>query len=128
MRSLRPALSVLGLAAFYGCNETTAPVAGTELPPPADRPADPGLSYDPACLTTFPMQNPIASGGYDPTGIPAITDPVFLAADEADYIYRRDRVFGVEVDGRFLAFPVKIMNYHEVCTFQVGEIRSTASW
>ena len=89
---------------------------------------DPGISYDPSCLAELPMDNPIAGGGYDPTGIPALTDPRFLAASAADYLHPAERVFGVEVDGRFLAFPVKVMNYHEVCTFQVGDIRSTASW
>jgi hypothetical protein len=67
-------------------------------------------------------------GGLPPDAIPSLVDPEFLAADKATYLLPADRVFGVEVEGRYFAFPRKVMNFHEVATFSVDWVRTTVTW
>ncbi|NNF07821.1 MAG: DUF3179 domain-containing protein [Candidatus Eisenbacteria bacterium] len=124
-------LSVAVLPWAMSCSEsetTTGPTTELEVPDDGDLPEDPGLSFDLACLTTLPIENPLANGGYDPTAIPAVSDPEFLPPSQIDFMGPTDRVFGVEIEGVFLAFPTKILNYHEICNFQVGDTRSAATW
>ena len=104
--------------------QVTAPL------PPADenRPLDPGLSFDFSCLRSGPIDNPILPASRPLDGIPALIDPAFIPVNEVDYLSRDDWVFGVEIEGRFFAFPARILNYHEVVTFNVDLYRYTASW
>jgi hypothetical protein len=46
-----------------------------------------------------------------PDIIPAIREPVFA---ERDYLASFDRVIGVEIDGDARAYPVRVLNWHEV--------------
>jgi hypothetical protein len=45
-----------------------------------------------------------------------------------DYLANSDRVLGAEIHGRFFAFPVKIMNFHEIVNFSVEGDRYAATW
>jgi len=56
----------------------------------------------------------ILSGGPPKDGIRALPDPKFVAAGEADFVAPEDEVIGVVLAGRARAFPVKILNWHEV--------------
>ena len=113
---------------FVGCSEEEAPLGVSTLPPAGNRPADPGLSFDFACTHSGAINNPIKSGSRPLTGIPALIDPNFLPADQVTYLGPDDWVFGVEIEGRFLCFPAKILNYHEVVSFSVDSYRYAASW
>lgn len=66
-------------------------------------------------------QEEIRSGGVPKDGIPAITRPQFLAAEQAVYLQPSDRVIGVEVEGSFRAYPLRILNFHEIVNDQFGE-------
>ncbi len=56
----------------------------------------------------------IHRGGPPRDGIPALTDPEFVASDQAPWLDADDRVLGVHRNGIAKAYPLGIMNYHEV--------------
>jgi hypothetical protein len=56
----------------------------------------------------------ILSGGPPKDGIPAILKPNFIRPDEADFLEEGDQVIGVQVNGVAKAYPLKILNWHEV--------------
>ena len=56
----------------------------------------------------------ILSGGPEKDGIPAIDKPKFVAAKHADFLSPKERVLGLVIDGVAKAYPVKILNWHEI--------------
>ena len=71
---------------------------------------------------TLPVEQ-ILHGGPPRDGIPAISNPKLVAAAEADYLKPDDRIIGIEVDGVARAYPVPILNWHEIVNDQIGEQR-----
>jgi hypothetical protein len=64
----------------------------------------------------------IAWGGVRKDGIPALTNPALIGADAADYLKDDDLVFGVEINGDARAYPLRIMNWHEMFNDVVGGV------
>lgn len=58
--------------------------------------------------------NQIVAGGPGKDGIPAIVKPVFVSASAADFLKEEDRVLGLGQGGEAKAYPIKILNWHEV--------------
>jgi hypothetical protein len=56
----------------------------------------------------------ILHGGPGRDGIPSLDRPVFVPADAASFLDEDDRVLGVEIDGIQRAYPIRILNYHEI--------------
>lgn len=56
----------------------------------------------------------ILRGGPPRDGIPAIDKPRFTEAHKADYLQPDDRVIGVNLHGEQKAYPIRILNYHEI--------------
>lgn len=56
----------------------------------------------------------ILSGGPPKDGIPAIDKPVFLKANKAKEVRDSARVLGITRNGVSKAYPISIMNYHEI--------------
>jgi len=56
----------------------------------------------------------IIPGGPGKDGIPALTDPHFTTAKQDKWLEDDDRVVGVSLNGVAKAYPVRILNYHEV--------------
>lgn len=56
----------------------------------------------------------IKLGGPPRDGIPAIDRPVFIERDDADFLSGEDRVLGLFHRGEARAYPLKIMDWHEV--------------
>ena len=56
----------------------------------------------------------ILSGGPPRDGIPAIDEPVFLQASKAKNIKSDSRVLGIYLNGEAKAYPVDILNWHEI--------------
>ncbi len=52
--------------------------------------------------------------------IPSIDQPRFVAADEADFISAADVVMGIEIDGDARAYPISILNFHEIVNDEIG--------
>jgi hypothetical protein len=62
----------------------------------------------------------IFGGGPARDGIPALTDPEFLAAGDADYMRPDDVVVGVKIGGEARAYPLRILVWHESVNDTVG--------
>lgn len=56
----------------------------------------------------------ILSGGPPKDGIPAIDKPIFIAASKAKSIRDSERVLGITRNGISKAYPIRIMNWHEI--------------
>jgi hypothetical protein len=56
----------------------------------------------------------IEKGGPPRDGIPSIDSPLFVAASEASFLDPEDRVLGITQGGKSKAYPVKILNWHEI--------------
>ncbi len=61
------------------------------------------------------------SGGVPVDGIPAIEDPVYVDVSKADsFLADNDIVFGLIHNGEILAFPQKILVWHEIVNDIIG--------
>lgn len=56
----------------------------------------------------------ILAGGPAKDGIPAIDRPLFISARRADHVRDTDRILGIELEGVTKAYPVGILNWHEI--------------
>ena len=56
----------------------------------------------------------ILSGGPPKDGIPALLDPKFLSANEVDFLSSQDRVLGIQGTQQAKAYPITILNWHEI--------------
>lgn len=65
-------------------------------------------------------QDAIQRGGPPRDGIPAIDAPVFVGADAAGFLAEDDRVLGLSYRGEARAYPIKILNWHEVVNDRIG--------
>jgi hypothetical protein len=63
----------------------------------------------------------IVWGGVRRDGIPPLTNPKMLAADEASYLEDSNVVFGVEINGDARAYPKRILAWHEMFKDTVGD-------
>lgn len=64
----------------------------------------------------------ILSGGPPKDGIPAISNPILISVKEATYLKPDDRIIGFVHNQIARAYPLKILNYHEIVNDLVGEI------
>jgi len=62
----------------------------------------------------------ILPGGPPRDGIPAIDKPHFSAATEASWLRDDDRVLGVAHNGIAKAYPLRILNWHEIVNDRFG--------
>jgi len=65
-------------------------------------------------------RNEIRSGGPPKDGIPALSDPQVLRSQDAGYLNDADRVAGVSIGEEARAYPLKILNYHEIVNDKLG--------
>lgn len=71
-------------------------------------------------LNGFNISNPLVSadliqrGGPPRDGIPSIDSPRFVTAADAQHLSATDRVLGITVNNIAKAYPIRILNYHEI--------------
>ena len=70
----------------------------------------------------------IRRGGPPRDGIPALDMPDVIPAADADYLRDSDRVLGVSIRGRARAYPIGILNHHEIVNDVVGGEMITVTW
>jgi len=63
----------------------------------------------------------ILSGGPPKDAIPAILDPHFVTAEQATFLNAHDVVIGVVEGKTAKAYPLRILNWHEVVNDKVAE-------
>lgn len=56
----------------------------------------------------------IRRGGPPRDGIPSLDYPAIVAAVQAGYLRENDRLLGVTINGVARAYPIRILNYHEI--------------
>jgi hypothetical protein len=94
---------------------TPEPVVPTSF---AQAPAS-SLGFD-LRTSTVNIQD-IRAGGPPKDGIPALTRPSFITAAQADFLRPGDRVIGVAIAGEARAYPLAILNYHEIVNDTIGQ-------
>ena len=70
----------------------------------------------------------IAHGGPGRDGIPAINNPRFVDAAQADFLGDADRILGISRQGEQKAYPVRILNYHEIVNDRFGDSAVVVSY
>jgi len=70
----------------------------------------------------------IISGGPPKNGIPALIDPHFVAASEADYMRADELVLGVAINGVARAYPTRILSWHELVNDHFRDLPVLVSW
>ncbi len=71
----------------------------------------------------------IQSGGPPRGGIPALNFPAFISAQQADRLLKpSDMVLGIAMEGQAKAYPVRILNWHEVVNDEIGSQPVLVSW
>ena len=64
----------------------------------------------------------IVWGGVVKDGIPALTNPKLIAAGDASYMNDSDLVFGIAINGDVRAYPLRIMDWHEMFNDVIGGV------
>ncbi len=64
----------------------------------------------------------ILAGGPPKDGIPAILKPKIVAGEKAVYLGPNDRVIGVVQGNDARAYPLKILNFHEIVNDRLGNV------
>ncbi len=59
-------------------------------------------------------------GGVRLDGIPPLEFAPYVTPEEADYLLPSDRVFGVSINGEHRAYPLRVMNAHELANDELG--------
>ena len=70
----------------------------------------------------------IVWGGVLPDGIPDLRNPTSIPPDEATYLDLDERVFGISINGESKAYPLRIINAHEMANDVVGGEPIALSW
>jgi len=91
------------------------------------QPAGPGKQPFDVTRHTIPLREIVSSVPRDI--IPALSDPTFLSADQARGLLKdSDRVLGVSWNGEAKAYPVGILNWHELVNDTVAGRPVLVSW
>jgi len=70
----------------------------------------------------------IVWGGVKKDGIPALDNPRMIKAEEAGYLNPNDDIFGVAMNGVHHAYPLRILNWHEMLNTVIGGEPVTLSY
>jgi len=70
----------------------------------------------------------IHAGGPARDGIPSIDEPKLVAASEADFLRGGDDVLGIVRGGVARAYPIRIMNWHEIVNDDLGGERIAVTY
>ncbi|MBI3810350.1 MAG: DUF3179 domain-containing protein [Nitrospirae bacterium] len=62
----------------------------------------------------------IVSGGPGKDGIPALLKPVFVPVREANFLKDEERILGLSRGSEAKAYPIKILNWHEIVNDTIG--------
>ena len=92
-------------------------------------------AQEPSYFNGFNVENGLIApvdidhGGPGRDGVPALDNPVFLSGTaRGDQINANDRIMGVSYNGIAKAYPIKILDWHEIVNDKFGETRLTISF
>ena len=75
---------------------------------------EPGITRSRVDLTE------VVWGGVRLDGIPPLEQAPYILAEQATWLWPDDRVFGVSINGEHRAYPLRIMNAHELANDVLG--------
>jgi hypothetical protein len=79
-------------------------------------------------LHSVPIEE-IFNGGPPKDGIPALNNAKFVSASEGDkFLKKHDRVLAIEFNGVAKAYPIRILNWHEVVNDDFKDKPIVATW
>lgn len=113
------ALAVHVQSALHRPIGTVRPAARVPITQVQSTTRRPSYSFD-LRNPTIPL-NDVKAGGPPKDGIPALSNPKFLPADDARYLKATDRVIGVTFGKESRAYPVKILDQHEIVNDRIGD-------
>ncbi|MCP4331850.1 MAG: DUF3179 domain-containing protein [Gammaproteobacteria bacterium] len=70
----------------------------------------------------------ILHGGPPRDGIPALSDPKLIAAAQAGYLKPANRIVGIVLNGEARAYPVSILNWHEIVNDEIDGQRFAVTY
>jgi Protein of unknown function (DUF3179) len=70
----------------------------------------------------------IVWGGVKKDGIPALTNPKQIAAADATWLQDDELVFGIEIAGDARAYPLRILDWHEMVNDVIGGLPVTLAY
>lgn len=70
--------------------------------------------------STIPIRD-IRSGGPGRDGIPSIDNPRFVSASDVDFLKKDDSVLSVTIAGETRAYPLRILDRHEIVNDRIGD-------
>ena len=81
-----------------------------------------GAFMYPGVPTTIRLEE-IVWGGVRRDGIPDLRFPPHVAPEDAAYLDSGDRVFGVSINGEHRAYPLRVLNPHEMANDVLGGVQ-----
>lgn len=76
---------------------------------------------------TIPLSE-VFDGGPGKDGIPALLEPQFTLASDANYLDDNDLIVGFVVGDQARAYPHKILDWHEIINDQVGDVNIAVTY
>jgi hypothetical protein len=71
----------------------------------------------------------IQGGGPPRDGIPALLNPEYITASEADKLLKTgEKVLGLTLSGVSRAYPIRIMSWHELVNDEIAGTPYLATW
>jgi hypothetical protein len=70
----------------------------------------------------------IFHGGPPRDGIPALSEPELISAAQAGYLRPADRIVGVVLHGKARAYPIAILNWHEIVNDEIDGQRFAVTY
>lgn len=90
-------------------------------------PAGAGKRFD-VTRHSVPLSE-ITGGGPPKDGIPALDAPKFVPADQTKkFLSDKDRVLGIALFGGAKAYPIRILNWHEIVNDEINGHPITVTW
>ena len=102
-------------------SETTGAGGSAVQAQPVSRPSSHPLDQFNTAGLAIPREH-ILSGGPGKDGIPALTAPKFLRVKDATFLRDTDRMVMIDIAGDTRAYPLSILNWHEVVNDVVGQV------
>jgi hypothetical protein len=110
--------AIIGARAFVGLRWITSFSSPESIVIPASEAAGGTLGRDLRIVTLLPKD-----------AIPAIFDPQFLSADEADEYYNpNELILGVEINGDARAYSIPVLSGREIVNDTVGGRKIAVTW
>jgi hypothetical protein len=125
--SARRALAPVLLAALLAAPPAPAPAAAQPVPPAAAEPERDRLNGFTISRQTVDRDD-IVPGGPPRDGIRSVDAPGFVPSEEATWIDDSTPVLGVVVKDDARAYPVHLMDYHQIVNDVVGGVPLAVTW